>query len=343
MRYDKTERLGVIATDQIITNEIGWIFREQPIIDVGLDAIIEEVINHEPMGKFLAVQIKSGPGNFYVTEKSLSHYISNIHYDYWMNLSIPIILVAHLPNENVTYWQIISEENIKKTKKRWKIEIPYSQKLNENSKSLLTSLLSKKNDGSFNLYIGKEDDEEDEFSLVEDIKCLSEATISINKLTEISQNLAETANLFNEKILFFGKQGLTEKSPQVYSLYKGFANSIKIISKRTENEIEIFSHLYSVGIFTLEKIILKLHYHGIKAVDVGADLTPTDNLPSIIGLTLENFISIKDTMSTISINHPSFKEAKKQFLDVMELMCFELNVAKTITENLVLKIHELKV
>jgi len=343
MRYDKTERLGVIATDSIITNDIGWIFREQPIIDVGLDAIIEEVIDNEPTGKFLAVQIKSGQGNFYISENFLAHYISNIHYEYWMNLSMPIILVAHLPQENETYWQLISEKNIKKTKKRWKIEIPYSQKLNEKSKSILTNLLSKQNDASFNIYIGEEDEEDNEFSLLEDIKCLSEATTSINKLAEINHDLTEIANSFNEKILFYGKQGLSDKSPQVYSSYKGFANSIKIISKRTENEIEIFSHLYSVGIFTFEKIILKLHYHQIKAMDFGADLSPIDNLPETIEFTLDTFISLKNTMSTLSINHPSFKEAKKQFLEVMELMCSELKVAKTITENLVFKIHELEV
>ena len=96
MRYNKTERLGVIETDRIVTEEIGWIFREQPIIDVGLDAIIEEVINDEPTGKFLALQIKTGEGNFHKTEKSLTHYVSNIHYNYWLSLSIPIIIIASL-------------------------------------------------------------------------------------------------------------------------------------------------------------------------------------------------------------------------------------------------------
>ncbi len=63
MRYNKTERLGVIETDRIVTKEIDWIFREQPIVDVGLDAIIEQSEDGNPTGKFLAVQIKSEYGN----------------------------------------------------------------------------------------------------------------------------------------------------------------------------------------------------------------------------------------------------------------------------------------
>ncbi|WP_185965592.1 DUF4365 domain-containing protein, partial [Flavobacterium zepuense] len=65
-RYSNIERLGVIETDRIITKELGWIFREQPITDVGLDAIIEQVENGEPLGKFIALQIKTGEGNFYI-------------------------------------------------------------------------------------------------------------------------------------------------------------------------------------------------------------------------------------------------------------------------------------
>lgn len=340
MRYDKTERLGVIATDSIITNDIGWIFREQPIIDVGLDAIIEEVINDEPTGKFLAVQIKSGQGNFYASEKCLSHYVSNIHYDYWLNLSIPIILVAHLPNQKETYWQLISEENFKKTKKQWKIEIPYSQKLDEKSKNTLANLLSKQNDKNFRIYMGEED--EDGFSLLEDIQCLSEATISINKLSEITRSLNEKTESFNKKLTLFSHQGFSGKSPQISALYKGFGDSVKVISKRTENEIEIFSHLYSVGIFTFEKIVLKMHYHGLKALELGADFSPIDNLPSTIEYALNSFSSLKNSMATVSIDHPVFKEAKKQYLEVMELLLLELSVAKKITENLVFKIHELK-
>ena len=72
-RYSNTERLGVNETDRIVTKYLGWIFREQPIVDVGLDAIVEQSENGNPMGRFIAVQIKSGKANFHDSEKYLTH------------------------------------------------------------------------------------------------------------------------------------------------------------------------------------------------------------------------------------------------------------------------------
>ena len=49
MRYNKLERIGVNAFEKAIL-DIGWIFREQPIVDVGIDAIIEQSEDGEPKG-----------------------------------------------------------------------------------------------------------------------------------------------------------------------------------------------------------------------------------------------------------------------------------------------------
>ncbi|WP_149206761.1 DUF4365 domain-containing protein [Flavobacterium johnsoniae] len=133
-RFDPTERIGVNATERIITKNLGWIFREQSIADVGIDAIIEQVENGEPTGKFIAIQIKSGIGNFYRNEKNLTYYVSNVHYNYWLNLNIPIILVAHLPDEDETYWQQINLENLKKSKKDGKLRFHLNSNLMKNLK-----------------------------------------------------------------------------------------------------------------------------------------------------------------------------------------------------------------
>ena len=42
-RYSTTERIGVNAVEHIVLHELGWIFREQPIVDMGIDAHIERV------------------------------------------------------------------------------------------------------------------------------------------------------------------------------------------------------------------------------------------------------------------------------------------------------------
>jgi len=55
MRSSSTDRIGVFETAMIVTKKLGWIFREQPLVDVGVDAIIEQTVDGEPLGKFLAV------------------------------------------------------------------------------------------------------------------------------------------------------------------------------------------------------------------------------------------------------------------------------------------------
>lgn len=142
MRYSNTERLGVIATDNIVTRDIGWIFREQPIVDVGIDALIEQVESSYPKGKFIAVQIKSGEANFHCSSNKLTYYASNIHCAYWLDFNIPVLLVAHLPSKEATYWTIINEDTLKKTKKGWKIEISTKKKFDAESKKELIRLIA---------------------------------------------------------------------------------------------------------------------------------------------------------------------------------------------------------
>jgi hypothetical protein len=37
-RFNSTERKGVNRAAQIFNNDLGWIWREQPVVDVGIDA-----------------------------------------------------------------------------------------------------------------------------------------------------------------------------------------------------------------------------------------------------------------------------------------------------------------
>lgn len=77
MRYtdrSNTERIGVAAVDKLF-HQLGYIFREQPISDTGIDAHIEIVHDNVVTGKLIAAQIKSGVSWFQeTTEKGPSHF-----------------------------------------------------------------------------------------------------------------------------------------------------------------------------------------------------------------------------------------------------------------------------
>lgn len=140
-RYISTERLGVNATANLIVKKIKWIFREQPICDMGIDAHIESVVEGNPTGKLIGIQIKTGLSHFQDKGNSLVFYGKLLHLDYWLNYSLPVILVAHLPDTNETYWVHINKKNAKKTKKHWKIEISKKQILNSTAKKLLEKII----------------------------------------------------------------------------------------------------------------------------------------------------------------------------------------------------------
>ncbi len=128
-RYSPTERIGVNAVEQLALKELGWIFREQPISDMGIDAHLEAVDGGKPTGKLLGVQIKTGASHFTDAGDSLTYYGTLTHLNYWLSHSLPVILVAHLPESGSTYWVRVTSSTAERTKKAWRISIPKAQAL----------------------------------------------------------------------------------------------------------------------------------------------------------------------------------------------------------------------
>lgn len=360
-RYNPTERLGVNETEKIVIQNLGWIFREQPIVDVGLDAIIEQVEDGEPTGRFIAVQIKSGSGNFYKTQKGLSHYVTNIHYNYWLNLCIPIILIAHIPEEGKTYWQEITENNLKRNKKSWKIEIPFKQEFNEKSENRLVKIASVKNDKRFDIYCGRVDSNSLE-DIIEDLKSLGNAVDCLNNITAIiEKQTGETISMGN-KI-----NELSQKNPQnfiteVSILYKSISRTMNLTTKRIETEVELFSQLYSVGINSFENYLITQYIYISKIEE--SIVSNIGQLPNQINPALSEYLDIKETLKdtfkelpnqidsalseyqnlivtlkeTPTYSFSFFKEAKKQHIEVLSFLIHEFQDAKELTKKILEKL-----
>lgn len=125
------ERLGVYEIGKQISKQ-GMIFREQPTDDYGIDAQIETMENGYASGKLIAAQIKSGESFFHeTTETSFVFRGKRKHYDYWLNHSLPVIIVLYNPITDESYWQVVNERNAMLTDKNWKIEVPKKNLLSE--------------------------------------------------------------------------------------------------------------------------------------------------------------------------------------------------------------------
>lgn len=105
-KYNQTnsqERLGVNAVAEAIA-KIGQIWRETPMADVGVDGQIEYV-NPEGFatGRMIAVQIKSGPSFFKESYGDWVFYPEEKHRFYWERFPLPVLIIIHNPDTNLSY------------------------------------------------------------------------------------------------------------------------------------------------------------------------------------------------------------------------------------------------
>lgn len=145
--YINLEQIGVHKASTIILEDFKWIFREQPISDFGIDAHIEIVEESKPTGKLLGLQIKSGDSYFkYSYDEGFYFYGDKKHLEYWLNHSLPVILIIYNPSEDKCYWQHIKYQNISETDSGWKTFIKYSQIFDKKAKEYIYNLLLRESD-----------------------------------------------------------------------------------------------------------------------------------------------------------------------------------------------------
>ena len=109
---ENTERLGIYKCGEIF-EKMGFIFREQKDCDYGIDAIIERKDEKYPSGKLIAVQIKSGDSYFKeMKEDKVVFRGENKHYNYWLNHSLPVIIVIYSPSIYKCIWEVFNDQKV---------------------------------------------------------------------------------------------------------------------------------------------------------------------------------------------------------------------------------------
>jgi hypothetical protein len=97
------ERQGVLAVSMQL-NSMGFIFRETPNADVGIDGQIEYVVDGEAPGRLAAAQIKSGASYLRDKGEHWAFYPEAKHKTYWECFPLPVYLFLHDPDSGLTYY-----------------------------------------------------------------------------------------------------------------------------------------------------------------------------------------------------------------------------------------------
>lgn len=135
----KTSSVGVTRTKLAVEEELGWLFREQPTEDYGIDAHVELVDDDQVLGRLLGLQIKSGnswfrepgPNGWWFRPKPK-------HVRYWVRHSLPVVVVLYHSGSRRCYWQVVNNETLVPIgDNRWKLLVPKSRRLDHRAASLL--------------------------------------------------------------------------------------------------------------------------------------------------------------------------------------------------------------
>lgn len=142
MNHFRTERKAIYDTAKFFT-EFGWIFREQPVVDLGVDALVETPVDENGKVNIFGLQIKGGESNFQRKRNFLTFYFSERHYHYWNAIieNYPLLIILQESSSDKIYWQEYNNKFITKTTKNWKLDIPLENILNEESKGIIANTL----------------------------------------------------------------------------------------------------------------------------------------------------------------------------------------------------------
>jgi hypothetical protein len=109
--------------------------------DIGIDAQVEYLDDDNKTSKIIAIQVKSGESYFKEKKDELIIFRPDSkHVNYWLNYSLPVIIVLYNPNDDVMIWTPVHEMTLIKTKKDYKIEIPKDNILDLNTYSILKKI-----------------------------------------------------------------------------------------------------------------------------------------------------------------------------------------------------------
>lgn len=140
---DSTGRIGISAVG-LIFEQLGWAFREQPTSDFGIDAQAEKRGSDGiGIGKLIAMQIKTGPSWFRKRGEDYVYYGEERHLEYWTSHSLPVYIILHNPEDNLTLFQRVEQHLVKMhSNGRWSITIPATNTLDAANEPFLAAAIA---------------------------------------------------------------------------------------------------------------------------------------------------------------------------------------------------------
>lgn len=122
------ERMGVYAANRLTAQLHGLIFREQRSGDTGLNAHLEVAEDYPKTGKMVGLQVRSsGAEGVERTARGYACRGEMAHVAYWLQHSLPVILMVYEPDGDRLLWEAVRAEDIEISGQHWELLVPYDQ------------------------------------------------------------------------------------------------------------------------------------------------------------------------------------------------------------------------
>jgi Domain of unknown function (DUF4365) len=102
-RTNITSKTGLNFVRTIVEDAGSLFHKIEQENDLGIDALIEFVRNDQPLGKQIALQVKSGKSYFNSKSEQCLIPIEN-HRDYWSKYPLPVIGITYVPDLKRAHW-----------------------------------------------------------------------------------------------------------------------------------------------------------------------------------------------------------------------------------------------
>ena len=323
-RHSNIERRSIFKTGDIVES-MGWIFREQMQVDVGIDGIIEQSENGNPTGNFIAVQVKSGEEALYESKKGFTYYISNVHYEYWLNLSMPIIIIYYNPDNEKLYWKSMNKTTVSKTRKQWKIEIPKRFIFSTKTKDKLTKII---NTHKVKRQYVENSDEVTFFDILESGEYINDVGDSMDYMLKAMDDFSLKMVSVDNKLNTYLNEKLSWNSPPVIAQAKRCSNILEVLNSRVSRELEIFGQSFSGGIMGTKKLLeLDIDLEQKVSTENEKIINTIRSFPDTFKGTIANINTVLTILDSIPEKYESLKKVKAPLIYTIKCLKVEFEDA----------------
>lgn len=342
--YNQKERIGVHKFGLLVAEHSNWVFREQPIADIGVDGTLEQATNQDPNGVLIGCQIKCGNGNFYRRKKdgALTRSISRGHYKVWTEHDLPIILIL-IDDEGTIYWGLLDKNTIKKAKTKFKVEIPKSQKLSpENINDVFEMVSHSKNLRNLVVEGMEAEDNESTFDNVLSIQISGDAGINIGRAFE--QYFVRIKDIIN-RLNYFGKKGVSENRKIINNQISKMATQNNMLGQIVESNTKILAEGSAISLLSIEKYFSNIEINNLTKEKYSLVQNSISQFYSGTNITLKKInIASKDIDSTTTLLLEQINDFNKEMGKDLESKSYlkykELKKSKIYLSNVLTLLKE---